>query len=444
MDVKETAALFTGLCGGENNILSVQNCMTRVRLTVADPSAVNADELKKQEDVLGVIAEGESVQIVVGPGKSAKIAEAMHAQVSRIAPAENEADRRKAAADARNSTPFKLFLKRIAGIFIPLIPAFMGCGLLLAACQFCGIYVPGFRASAAGRILGTVSSSIFEIMPVIIGYNAARDFGGSPAIGAVLAYVLGASSLNGIKLLGTVYAAGRGGIISVLAAAILGALFEKKVRAVMPDALDTCFSPLIVIFVMTFASMTILQPVCGFVSDAVGSAVTYIIYNTPALAGLASLFYLPLVATGMHHGMLAVNTQLIADLGMTYLLPVTCMAGAGQVGPSLYVMLKTRSSRLKKICRNALPAGILGIGEPLMWGVTIPLGRPFIASCIGGGIGGSAIAVMKVAALIPGLSGIQLSLVTNAPFKYLLGILISYAAGFAACLVLGFDDSHFE
>ena len=190
----------------------------------------------------------------------------------------------------------------------------------------------------------------------------------------------------------------------------------------------------------TNAGLLILQPVCGFVSEAVGNFVTYIIYNVPALAGLATLVYLPLVATGMHHGLIAVNAQLIADFGVTYLLPVTCMAGAGQVGASLYVLLKTKNKKLKRTTINALPAGILGIGEPLMWGVTIPLGKPFIASCIGGAIGGSVMAIMKVAALIPELSGIQLALITNAPLKYLVGLLTSYVAGFVVCMILGFDD----
>ena len=144
--------------------------------------------------------------------------------------------------------------------------------------------------------------------------------------------------------------------------------------------------------------------------------------------------------TGMHHGLIAVNAQLIADFGVTYLLPVTCMAGAGQVGAALYVYLKTKNKSLKKICRNALPVGVLGIGEPLMWGVTIPLGKPFIASCIGGAVGGSAMAMMHVAALIPELSGIQLSLITTSPIKYLIGLAISYAAGFVVCMILGFDD----
>ena len=442
MTPEEKAARYLALAGGKENIRAVTNCMTRVRLALRNGSNADPEALKNEEDVLGVIAEGNDLQIVVGPGRSSKIA----AEMAKLAePAETDpAAALKKEAESRGPVPFKLFMKRIAGIFVPLIPAFMGCGLLLALYQFCGIYAPQFQASAPGILLGIVSSSVFSIMSVIVGYNAAKEFGGSPVIGAVLAYVLTSPAIDGIQMMGMTFAAGRGGLISVLAVAGIGARLEKKVRSVMPDALDTFLSPLIIIFVMTFAGLIVLQPVCGIISEAVGSFVSRVITHVPVLAGLASLIFLPLVATGMHHGLIAVNTQLIADFGMTYLLPVTCMAGAGQVGAVLYILLKTRNKKLKKICANALPAGILGIGEPLMWGVTIPLGRPFIASCIGGGIGGSSIAVMKVAAKIPTLSGIQLSLVTNSPLRYLLGILISYAAGFAACMLLGFDDSQFQ
>lgn len=195
---------------------------------------------------------------------------------------------------------------------------------------------------------------------------------------------------------------------------------------------------------MTFAGLIVFQPVAGFVSDAVGNFVHYIIYNVPALAGLATLVYLPLVMTGMHHGLIAVNAQLIADFGVTYLLPVTCMAGAGQVGAAFYVYMKTKNKRLKRVCRNALPVGMLGIGEPLMWGVTVPLGKPFLASCLGGAVGGSAVAIMRVAAKIPELSGLQLALITTSPIKYLIGIAISYAAGFLFAMLLGFTDPEEE
>lgn len=440
MSNREVAELLVEKLGGKENLKSIENCMTRIRLIVRDVNKCDAEGLKAVEGVLGVSCEDESVQVVVGPGKSKKLSGEMSDLTGVRSLEVDEASVRKAEAKKKNATPFKLFLKRIANIFVPLIPAFMGCGLLLAIYEFSAVFAPDFYASSMGHILGAVAASIFDIMKIIVGYNAAREFGGSAVIGAVLAYILGAGAIDGIQMLGVTFVAGRGGVISVLAVAIVGAMLEKVIRKHMPDALDTFVTPLVTIFVMTFAGLLILQPVCGFVSEAVGNFVTYIIYNVPALAGLATLVYLPLVATGMHHGLIAVNAQLIADFGVTYLLPVTCMAGAGQVGASLYVLLKTKNKKLKRTTINALPAGILGIGEPLMWGVTIPLGKPFIASCIGGAIGGSVMAIMKVAALIPELSGIQLALITNAPLKYLIGLLTSYVAGFVMCMILGFDD----
>lgn len=440
MSNREIAELLVKQLGGKSNLKSIENCMTRIRLIVKDVDKCDAEALRKVEGVLGVSCEDESVQIVVGPGKSKKISSEM-SEITGVKSLEvDEASVRKSEAKKKNATPFKLFLKRIANIFVPLIPAFMGCGLLLAIYEFTAVFAPEFHDSSMGHILGAVAASIFDIMKIVVGYNAAREFGGSAVIGAVLAFILGASAIDGIQMFGITFVAGRGGVISVLAVAIIGAMLEKVIRKHMPDALDTFVTPLVTIFVMTFCGLLVLQPVCGFVSETVGNFVTYIIYNVPALAGLATLFYLPLVATGMHHGLIAVNAQLIADFGVTYLLPVTCMAGAGQVGAALYVLLKTKNKELKKTTINALPAGILGIGEPLMWGVTIPLGKPFIASCIGGAIGGSAMAIMKVAALIPELSGIQLALITNAPLKYLIGLVISYAAGFIMCMILGFDD----
>lgn len=426
--------------GGKNNLTFLENCMTRVRIDVRNPEAVDVERLKMLDGIMGVVCENDNIQLVVGTGKCVKIVKAIEDLTGFKQGLSAEAAERKRANDAKNETPVKLLLKNIAQVFVPIIPAFVSCGLLLAIYEFCGVFVPELQASAFGHILNAVASSVFTILPIIVGYNAAKQFGGTAIIGAVLASILNAEAITGISLFGIEFAAGRGGIIAVLVAAALGAQFEKQLRKVVPDFLDLFLTPLVTVFVMTFASLLIFQPIAGFVSTAVGDFVSYIIYNAPALAGLATLVYLPLVMTGMHHGLIAVNAQLIADFGVTYLLPVTCMAGAGQVGAALYVYLKTKNKSLKKICRNALPVGVLGIGEPLMWGATIPLGKPFIASCIGGAVGGSAMAMMHVAALIPELSGIQLSLITTSPIKYLIGLAISYAAGFVVCMILGFDD----
>lgn len=439
----EIARALLDLLGGKENILAHGNCYTRIRTTVADLDKVDMEGLKKLECTLGVVTEGKQIQVVVGPGKSVKLAQ----ELSKLTGLKNElyadegdAEARKSENRAKNNTPFKRLLKRIANIFVPIIPAFVGCGLMVAIYEASYVFFPGFEETAFGHILSAIAYSVFNVLPVIVGYNAMKEFGGDAILGAILAAVLTSGSITGVSLFGIELLAGRGGVISVMIVTILAAYFEQWLRKFIPDMLDTFLTPLITIFVMTFAGLLVFQPIGGFISDIVGKGVLYVIENVPALAGLATLVYLPLVLSGMHHGLIAVNAALIAEYGVTYLLPVTCMAGAGQVGAAFYVYLKTKNRRLKRTCLNALPVGMLGIGEPLMWGVTVPLGKPFLASCLGGAVGGSAMAMMKVAALIPELSGLQLALITNAPLKYLLGILISYAAGFLFCMLLGFED----
>ena len=440
MNYNEIANMIIRIIGTKDNIQAIENCMTRVRIEVYDIDEADIKELEKVEGVIGVVVDEHNIQIIVGPGKSKKIANEL-SSITGITVAEvDEAAVRKAENKEKNNTPFKRLLKKIAKVFIPIIPAFIGCGLMVAIYESGYVFSPGFETTDFGKVLSAIAYSVFTILPIIVGYNAAKEFGGTPIIGAVLAAILTSSAIDGVHMFGITMAAGRGGVISVLVVAALGALLENRLRKFIPDILDTFVTPLLTIFIMTFLGLLIFQPLGGFVSETIGNFVNYIIYNVPALAGLATLIYLPLVMTGMHHGLIAVNAALIADFGITYLLPVTCMAGAGQVGAAFYVYLKTKNERLKKTCSNALPVGMLGIGEPLLWGVTVPLGKPFIASCLGGAVGGSLVAMLGVAAKIPELSGLQLALITNNPFGYLLGIAVSYVAGFLFCMLLGFDD----
>ena len=97
---------------------------------------------------------------------------------------------------------------------------------------------------------------------------------------------------------------------------------------------------------------------------------------------------------------------------------------------------------MKEIIKGALPVGLLGIGEPLIFGVTLPLGRPFITACIGAGFGGAFQAVMHVNSIALGLSGLPLTFLIKPGHitYYITGILIAYAAGFIITWLAGFDD----
>lgn len=436
----KTIAEMLQTLGEKANLKTIENCMTRVRIEVKDIDQVDVEKLKQFENVIGVVLDDTNVQIIVGPGKSTKLSNQLSKATGIVYEDVDEAETLKAENKKKNNTPFKRVLKKIANVFIPILPAFIGCGLMVAIYESGSVFQPGFQDTDFGKILSAIAYSVFTILPIIVGYNAQKEFGGTPIIGAVLAAVLNATAIDGIHMFGVSFSAGRGGVISILIVAALAASLEQQLRKIVPNILDTFLTPLITIFIMTFLGLLVFQPIGGFISETVGNFINYIIYNVPVLSGIATFIYLPLVMTGMHHGLIAVNTQLIADFGVTYLLPVTCMSGAGQVGAAFYVFLKTKNKKLKKTCINSIPVGILGIGEPLLWGVTVPLGKPFLASCLGGAVGGSLVAMLGVAAKIPELSGLQLALITNKPLFYLLGILVSYLSGFIFCMVLGFED----
>jgi PTS system sucrose-specific IIC component len=298
-----------------------------------------------------------------------------------------------------------------------------------------------FAATPTAKILVIIGNSVFWGLSLFVGVNAAKEFGGSPILGGVMAAIITHPNLSGVTLFGKALVPGRGGIIAVLLVVAFSSWLERKVRKFVPEMLDLFLTPLIVVLVAGFAALIVLQPLGGAISDGIGSAVKAVIGTGGAFTGfiLAGTF-LPLVMTGLHQGLTPIHADLIKTTGMTMLLPILAMAGAGQVGASIAVFVKTKSHRLKKTIASALPVGILGVGEPLIYGVTLPLGKPFIGACIGGAFGGAVMAALSIGAQSMGLSGLPLSLLVNKPLGYLVGIVVAYAVGFAATYVLGFED----
>lgn len=176
--------------------------MTRLRLGLLDPSLVREEELKALPAVLGVV-EDDTYQIVLGPGTVARVTPEFEALVaSAPGTAEDLADRGaaiKAARSARNSTPFKLFLRRIANIFVPLIPALIGCGIIaglngvLTNMGWLPAVVPALAAMAAG---------FMSLIAVFVGYNTAKEFGGTPVLGGAVAAIIVFPGIANIEAFG--------------------------------------------------------------------------------------------------------------------------------------------------------------------------------------------------------------------------------------------------
>ncbi|MGM9540066.1 PTS transporter subunit EIIC [Anaerovibrio sp.] len=436
------------ITGPARNIRHAGNCMTRLRLQLDKATPEMAGALKSLEGVIGVHATDTELQVILGPGAAEKTAAAFNALLSRHRAADGHGsysigDGEKLHADirARNATPFKLLLKKISRIFIPLIPGFIACGLITGLLNLLLKADPSLGSMAWVKMLSVMGNGIFYGMNLFVGFNAAREFGGSPVLGGILAAIITHPALKDIMLGEEALMPGRGGIIAVLLVTAFGAWLELRLRKIIPSMLDLLLTPLLTILIAGFAALFVLQPLGGIIASAIGSGVTAAIHEGGALTGFVlGGLWLPIVMLGIHQAMTPIHVQLIQEYGVTLLLPILAMAGCGQIGACVAIYFKTRNRLLKKTILSALPVGIMGIGEPLIYGVTLPLGRPFITACIGGAFGGAVQAAFSVGSSAIGISGLPLTTVTSQPFIYLAGILTAYIAGFLITWFAGFDD----
>ncbi|MBD0840307.1 PTS transporter subunit EIIC [Streptomyces sp. TRM68416] len=433
----DTAAALLPLVGGPANVTSVAHCMTRLRLGLADASLVDGDGVRAVPGVLGVVEDDDTYQIVLGPGVVTTVTRAFEALLL------------KRSHQQRNATPAKLLLRRLANIFVPLIPALIGCGVLAG---LNGLLLNLGRLPGVTPALSVISGAFMSLIAVFVGYNTAKEFGGTPVLGGAVAAIVVYPGVANVTAFGVPLAPGQGGVLGALAAALLGTYVEKWCRGRAPAALDVLITPTVTVLTAGLGTLYVLMYAAGTVSSAIGTASNWLLATTGAFAGLAlGGLFLPLVMLGLHQALIPIHATLIEQQGHTVLLPVLAMAGAGQVGAAIAVYVRLRhDTSMRTTIKSALPAGLLGVGEPLIYGVSLPLGRPFLTACVGGAAGGAFVGLFAMLgtkvgataigpsgwALFPLLAGGAGGLWRTAAI-YAGGLLTGYAVGFATTYVFG-------
>ena len=303
-------------------------------------------------------------------------------------------------------------LRVIGDIFLPLLPGIICAGLCAGFASLISQAVPDYGDNKIWafvyQILSLIHSAMMTFLTAWAGYRAAERFGGTPILGGMLGMITSLDGINQIASIMGLYNAevpldsilcsGKGGVLAVIASGGIVWLFGRA-----------CLSQNIFV-----------RAISGY---------------------LAAAAFLPLVATGMHHGLVALYSVQLAELGFVTLYPALAMAGAGQVGAALALWKKAKKVGNTGLCSTiagALPAGLLGVGEPLIYGVTLPLGRPFLTAGLGAGFGGAFIMVTQVASTTWGPSGLLGAFVMTAgqggPVRsvlfYLVALVISYTGGY--------------
>ena len=473
-------AIVTAL-GGLGNIASATNCMTRLRVTVVDEDCVDEAAIKKERTVLGLVHDREAYyEIVVGPGKAKTYANAVrdmlkdapHGKASantKDAPhgkasANTKDAQRVQDASSKKSPTVRERLKRgckiLGGIFVPLIPGFIVSGICGSFAMIIQQLVPGYSDSifwgCLYNLLYLIQQSLLTYLTAWTGYRAAEQFGGTPVLGGMLGMITSMSNINDIATflglynadtpLSSILMTGKGGVLAVVVGVFLMAKVERLVDDHMPDVLKVIGTPLVTMLICTAFYIFAIMPVAGIVASWLCDGMNAVCMSdnmfVRIIAGyIGAAVFLPLVAMGMHHGLVALYAIQLQAIGYVTLYPALCMAGAGQVGAAISIRHKAKkcgNTKVVAVADAGIPAGFLGVGEPLVYSLTLPMGKPFITAGLGAGFGGAFVMFMQVAATAWGPSGLLgLCVMDAGPAgmatslgSYAIGLLISYVMGF--------------
>lgn len=447
MDFKKMANEILKLVGGEKNVASVTNCMTRLRFNLNDVSKANTEAIKKLEGVQGVVNKNGQFQIIIGTNVS-KVCDEIH-KLGNFG--ENSASD---SADEETGVINKV-LGTITAIFTPVIPALAGSGMikaLLAVLKLFGLVDAGTQTYA---YLSFLSDTVFYFLPVILAYSAAKRFKCSPYLAAVLGAALlhpSFTALNtgdpvaffGIPVRMISYGSS---VVPILLIVFAQSYVEKFAKKISPDSVKVFLVPLITLIITSLIGFTALGPLGNYVGEILAIGMNFINDKAGWLIPVIMGTFTPLfIMTGMHYCFAPIQQIQYATLGYgTILGPGMLSSNIAQATSALVVGLKTKNKSLKQLSISSSTTAFMGITEPALYGVNFKLKKPLYASMIGGGIAGLYAGITGIrtyASATAGLAAIpvyisdDMSNVINACIT----IVISIVATTIVTLIMGFDD----
>ncbi|MFD1388833.1 beta-glucoside-specific PTS transporter subunit IIABC [Oceanobacillus oncorhynchi subsp. oncorhynchi] len=394
--------------GGKENVYSVVHCITRLRFKLKDESKAQTEVLKNMDDVVTVMKSGGQYQVVIG-----NHVPDVYQAVVQVGGFEARGEVDPDNGNQEKQSLLNRFIDLISGIFTPILGVLVATGMIKG---FNALFLSaGWLEDTSGtyQLLNAAGDSLFYFLPIFLGYSASKKFGLTPFIGMAIGASLVYPALSGITegeplytlFTGTIFESPvhitflgipvilmsyASSVIPIILATFFGSKVEKGLKKVMPSVVKAFLVPFFTILIVVPITFLVIGPIATWAGQALGAGITWIYDLTPLVAGLLLAgFWQVFVVFGLHWGIVAVGINNLAVAGQDPLLGITFAASFAQIGAVLGVWIKTRKQSLKTLSFPAFISGIFGITEPAIYGITLPLKKPFIMSCIASGIGGA-------------------------------------------------------
>ena len=478
MDHAKVAGEVVEAVGGASNISAAAHCATRLRLVIADESKINQQALDDNDDLKGTFAAGGMFQIIVGPGDVDQVYANMVANHGV-----REVSKEEAKEEAeKGGNLFSRFIKMIADIFVPILPALVAGGLMMAINNVMtaeGLFgeqslttmYPAIADYAA--LINLISSAAFASLPVLVGFSAAKRFGGNVYLGAAIGAAMVSPSLLSAYSMTDAEAAAKfwaysdqssvwnlfglevtkvgyqAQVIPTLVVTWIMCLIEKNLHKVLKGTADFLLTPLITLLVTGFLAFVVVGPITRELSNYLTYGINWAYTTLGVFGGLIfGFFYSAIVVTGLHQSFPAIEIPLLPSNGGAgdFIFPIASMANVAQGAAALAVFFKTRDAKLKGLAGAGGVSAVFGITEPAIFGVNLRLRWPFYCAMVASAIGSAGVALLDVRGQALGAAGFVgfVSIIpTSIPAYLALEVLVfvlSFGFTFAYAMTRGKAD----
>lgn len=439
--------------GGKENINSLTHCVTRLRFRLKDESKANDEALKNNPGVVTVMKSAGQYQVVIG-----NHVPLVYADVCELAGISN------GTQQVEEEAPQGLFNKLIdiiSGCFQPILGPLCAAGIIKGLNALL-VFILGssFNNSGTYMILNAIGDSIFNFLPIILGYTAAKKFNVNVIVGMIIGATLcyptiqtdtlsaAGKAIGTLPFIGSYYTKFIGipfvsgnytsTVVPVICIVALAAQIQKIAKKFVPEMLQNFFVPFFVLIISLPIGLLVIGPVVSLLTTVLSNMFAGLYAFSPIVtAFVIGALWQCLVIFGLHWALVPMAMVNIGNLGYDTILPGMLGTTFAATGVLAAMYLKLKDENKKALAIPGVISAFCGVTEPAIYGFLLPEKTPFIFSCIGGAVGGAIMGTVAVKQYVIGGLGIFSVVNFISPKGNATGMIVSLIAG-AVSLVVGF------
>ncbi|TQK20876.1 PTS system beta-glucoside-specific IIA component (Glc family) /PTS system beta-glucoside-specific IIB component (Glc family) /PTS system beta-glucoside-specific IIC component (Glc family) [Microbacterium sp. SLBN-154] len=448
-DYAKTAAGVLAGVGGEDNVQSLVHCATRLRFVLKDDAKADAQKLRATPGVITTAQAGGQYQVVIGNDVPE-----VYAAIGAISKIGAGAGGAGDGAEAPKGNLFNRFISMISAIFTPVLWALAGTGLLKAFLAAAVTFGWIDTTTSTYVVLNSLSDAFINFLPLALAFTAARYFKASEftsfAIAAALLYPAATAlvGVEGLTFFGIPFTMANyvSSVIPIIIVVWLQSHAERLLYARLPAAVRRFVTPMIIVLLAVPLVFVVIGPLSALVSGWIAGGIGFVFTTVPWLGGaLMGGLWQVFVIFGLHWGLVPLFTVEYQTTGQILLVAPVFAAVLAQAGAVAGVWVRTRNKTRRSLAAPATLSGFLaGITEPAIYGINLPLKRPFAFGIVGGVVGGAILAaggVFATAFVVPSALAIPALIGNGSTLLMIVGLVAAIVIPFVLVVIVGFKES---